>query len=284
MRRRSLLMGLGLLSLTGPRLLHAQEAETLELLVGTGDPGLSPAGSVPEDPLADSHALPRIVPAPPGSLPGEIHVYPDDFVLYWTISDGLALRYDVGIGRAGLYEAGEFTVGAKKEWPSWTPTPEMIAREPERYARWADGMPGGPDNPLGARALYLFTPERGDTMLRIHGTNAPETIGTAVSNGCVRLVNEDIIDLYERVPLHARVVLHPKGVSSDPGSGEETGDAMAASAPFPPAEVLPFPAQSALPPRAVPGACGTGALGVRDGRPLLIGRAETAPHDPRGMR
>ena len=203
-------------------------------------------------PTAVDWMTPRFVSVQGGIGPGEIHVDPDRFALYWTLGDGKAIRYAVGIGRPGLYEAGRFHVGAKKEWPSWTPTPDMIAREPELYAPWADGMPGGPDNPLGARALYLFTPERGDTMLRIHGTNAPETIGTAVSNGCVRLVNEDIIDLYERVPLHARVVLHPKGVSSDPGSGEETGDAMAVSAPFPPAEVLPFPAQSALPPAPSP--------------------------------
>ena len=102
-----------------------------------------------------------------------------------------------------------FYVGDKKEWPSWTPTPDMIEREPELYQPYADGMPGGLENPLGARALYLFTPERGDTFLRIHGTNAPATIGTAVSNGCARLVNEQIIDLYNRVPVDTRVVLYP---------------------------------------------------------------------------
>jgi hypothetical protein len=244
MRRRSLLMGLGLLSVTAPRFVRAQEAETLELLDGASDLGFSLGEEVGDDLVSDIGALPRIVPAPEGTLPEELHVYPDDFVLYWTISDGLALRYDVGIGRAGLYEDGEFTVGAKKEWPSWTPTPDMIARDPDRYARWADGMPGGPENPLGARALYLFTPERGDTMLRIHGTNAPETIGTAVSNGCVRLVNDDIIDLYERVPMHAKVVLHPKGVSLEPRPEEaERPPAVASSSP--PAERAPRPAQPA---------------------------------------
>ncbi len=86
----------------------------------------------------------------------------------------------------------------------------MIARQPELYAKWAGGMPGGPKNPLGARALYLFTPERGDTFLRIHGTNDPRTIDMAVSNGCTRLVNDHAIDLYDMVPLDSRVVLHPK--------------------------------------------------------------------------
>ncbi|MFW6028145.1 MAG: L,D-transpeptidase [bacterium] len=140
--------------------------------------------------------------------PGEIHVAPDDFALYWTLPGNRAIRYAVGIGREGLYEPGEFYVGAKKEWPSWTPTDDMIAREPEKYAQHAGGMPGGLDNPLGARALYLFTPERGDTFLRIHGTNKPETIGRAVSNGCARLVNEQMIELYDMVPLDTRVVLY----------------------------------------------------------------------------
>jgi len=140
--------------------------------------------------------------------PNEIHVDPNFFYLYWTQPNRTAVRYRVGIGKADLYENGEFFVGAKKEWPSWTPTPEMIERDPAAYKQYEDGMEGGPNNPLGARALYLFQPGRGDTFLRIHGTNAPRTIGGAVSNGCVRLINEEIMDLYERVPLRSRVVLH----------------------------------------------------------------------------
>jgi lipoprotein-anchoring transpeptidase ErfK/SrfK len=109
---------------------------------------------------------------------------------------------------------GDFYVGAKREWPSWTPTAAMVERDPERYGPYADtGMPGGPDSPLGARALYLYAPGRGDTLLRIHGTNAPETIGTAVSNGCARLLNDHITELYEVVPLNARVVLYAEGAS-----------------------------------------------------------------------
>lgn len=157
---------------------------------------------------------PRIVPIQAGLPAGEIHVDPNAFALYWTLPDQLAIRYACGIGRPGLYEPGVFYVGAKKEWPSWKPTPDMVAREPELYKPYAEeGMPGGPNNPLGARALYLFTPERGDTFLRIHGTNAPQTIGTAVSNGCARLINEHIVDLYERVPLDTRVVLYPQGMA-----------------------------------------------------------------------
>ncbi|MGR3483778.1 MAG: L,D-transpeptidase [Paracoccaceae bacterium] len=152
--------------------------------------------------------MPRYMRLATPLAPYEIHVDPGAFALYWTLPDNNSIRYAVGIGRANLYESGEFTIGAKKEWPSWTPTPEMIEREPEQYEQYADGMPGGPDNPLGARALYLFQPQIGDTFLRIHGTNAPSTIGTAVSNGCVRLVNSHIMHLYEQVPLDVRAVLY----------------------------------------------------------------------------
>ncbi len=152
--------------------------------------------------------LPREVRIKKGFEPYEIHVDPGQFALYWTLPERKAIRYSVGIGRPGLYESGEFFVGAKKKWPSWTPTPDMIERQPELFKKHEDGMPGGLRNPLGARALYLFIPGRGDTFLRIHGTNAPDTIGLRVSNGCARLVNEHIMDLYERVPLDTRVVLY----------------------------------------------------------------------------
>jgi lipoprotein-anchoring transpeptidase ErfK/SrfK len=130
-----------------------------------------------------------VVTIPAGAAPYEIHVVPGQFALFWTQPNNTAIRYTVGIGRPGLYEAGEFYVGAKKEWPSWTPTPGMLRREPQKYGPLRNGMPGGLSNPLGARALYLFQPGRGDTFLRVHGTNDPTTIGRAVSNGCARLVN-----------------------------------------------------------------------------------------------
>lgn len=143
--------------------------------------------------------------------PGEIHVFPDHFRLYWTLPEGRARVYPIRVGRDDLYDAGEFYVGAKKEWPSWMPTPGMIEREPELYAEYAeDGMEGGPGNPLGARALYLFQEGRGDTFLRIHGTDDPQTIGRAVSNGCAGLTNAHIVQLYGQVPMNTRVVLYPK--------------------------------------------------------------------------
>ncbi len=141
--------------------------------------------------------------------PYEIHVDPSQFALFWTLPERQAIRYAIGVARPSLYEAGVFFVGGKRKWPSWTPTPAMIRREPNVYSRWAGGMPGGPSNPLGARALYLHTPSRGDTYLRIHGTNQPHTIGTRVSNGCARLVNRHVVDLYDRVPMNTRVVLYP---------------------------------------------------------------------------
>ena len=153
--------------------------------------------------------LPRVVATTAGFEPFEIHVDPDQFSLYWTLPDDKAIRYKIGIGRPGLYEAGAIFVGARREWPSWKPTAAMIKRQPDQYARFSNGLPGGINNPLGARALYLFQPGRGDTMLRIHGTNDPSTLVRRVSNGCARLVNDQMIGLYNRVPLHTRVVLHP---------------------------------------------------------------------------
>lgn len=152
--------------------------------------------------------LPRMVRLKTKIPAGEVHVDPGRFALYWTLEGGKAIRYTCGIGRGNLYESGTFYVGAKKEWPSWTPTQSMIKRNPGAYKRFENGMPGGPKNPLGARALYLFIPGRGDTFLRIHGTNAPHTIASAVSNGCVRLTNDHIQDLYDRVPLETKVVFH----------------------------------------------------------------------------
>lgn len=170
-------------------------------------PGAAQDSAIPDYGLPEEF-LPREVRIKNDFAPYEIHVDPGQFGLYWTLPKNMAIRYTCGIGRTGLYEAGEFYVGAKKSWPAWTPTPDMIERDPASYARFADGMPGGINNPLGSRALYLFQPGRGDTFLRIHGTNDPTTIGKRVSNGCARLVNDQIIDLYNRVPMDTRVVLY----------------------------------------------------------------------------
>ncbi|MBP0441501.1 L,D-transpeptidase [Tianweitania sediminis] len=138
--------------------------------------------------------------------------------LYLVEEEGRARRYGIGVGRAGLAWSGTAEVGRKAKWPSWTPTPNMIRREPRKYAKFADGVPGGPSNPLGSRALYLYRNGR-DTYFRIHGTTEPWTIGKAVSNGCIRLINEHVEDLYERVAVGATViVLQTKAPSAGRGA------------------------------------------------------------------
>lgn len=182
------------------------------VLAGFGAAALLPAAAAHAHPFVlPDHFLPQLVNTNRRDwLPGDVHVTPDDFFLYFMLQNGRAIRYGVGVGRAGLYEAGVFTVARKAEWPWWRPTNAMIRRNPEQYARFANGVPGGPDNPLGARAIYLYDDNGRDTYLRIHGTNAPSTIGSAVSNGCARLTNEHVTDLYPRVEIGARVHLYPK--------------------------------------------------------------------------
>jgi lipoprotein-anchoring transpeptidase ErfK/SrfK len=130
--------------------------------------------------------------------PGTIIVNTADRYLYLIMGNGVALRYGIGVGRDGFQWGGVQKITLKREWPDWVPPPEMIERQPY-LPRW---MAGGPGNPLGARAMNL-----GATVYRIHGTNAPETIGQAVSSGCFRLVNDDVIDLYSRVPVGTKVMV-----------------------------------------------------------------------------
>ena len=130
--------------------------------------------------------------------PGTIIVNTHDRFLYLIMGNGVALRYGIGVGRDGFQWGGIQKITLKREWPDWVPPPEMIERQPY-LPRW---MAGGPGNPLGARAMNL-----GATVYRIHGTNAPETIGQAVSSGCFRLVNDDVVDLYSRVPVGTKVMV-----------------------------------------------------------------------------
>ncbi len=136
-------------------------------------------------------------------LPGQILILPRSFYLYYVTEPRKAIRYGVSVGKAGLEFQGQATIDVKKEWPTWRSTQEMIEREPITYGKFKDNdyvQPGGPSNPLGARALYLFQNGR-DTYFRIHGTNQRESIGRAASNGCIRMWNEHVIDLYDRVPI-----------------------------------------------------------------------------------
>jgi len=137
---------------------------------------------------------------------GSIVVDTRNHFLYLVESPVTARRYGVGVGKAGLAFKGSARIRRKAVWPKWTPTKNMIRREPQKYARYAGGVPGGLGNPLGSRALYLYKGKR-DTYFRIHGTTQPRSIGRSVSNGCIRMINAHVEDLYERVPLGTRVVV-----------------------------------------------------------------------------
>lgn len=139
--------------------------------------------------------------------PGTIVVDPARRYAYLVKEGGRAIRYGVGVGKTEAFNfQGEAIIARKAEWPRWTPTPAMIRREPERYGPYAGGLDGGPNNPLGARALYLYRDGR-DTLYRLHGTNEPWSIGQMVSSGCIRFLNHDIIDLYRRVPVDTKAVV-----------------------------------------------------------------------------
>ena len=148
----------------------------------------------------------QVVDYPTKEPPGTLVVDPHGRFLYLVMEGGKAMRYGVGVGKAGFEFTGEAMVARKASWPRWTPTPDMIRRDPERNGRWAGGMPGGDRNPLGARALYLFKDGK-DTLYRIHGTTEPWSIGEAVSSGCIRMLNQDVIDLHRRVPTGTKVVV-----------------------------------------------------------------------------
>jgi lipoprotein-anchoring transpeptidase ErfK/SrfK len=142
--------------------------------------------------------------------PGTVIVDTPARQLYLVLQGGKAMRWGCAVGKDGFRWAGLADVGRKVMWPRWTPPKDMIARNPEK-AKWANGMPGGPDNPLGARALYLFQ-NGNDTLYRIHGTTDPMSIGHNASSGCIRMVNQDVVELYRRVPIGTRVVVLAEGV------------------------------------------------------------------------
>lgn len=150
------------------------------------------------------HLRRQIVAYPTREAPGTVVIDTPNTYLYFVLGNGRAVRYGIGVGRDGFRWSGVQRVARKAEWPDWHPPAEMVARQPylPRF------MAGGPSNPLGARALYL-----GNSIYRIHGTNAPSTIGGRVSSGCIRMLNEDVVDLYERVKVGTRVVVLPDGRS-----------------------------------------------------------------------
>ena len=160
------------------------------------EPMVEPQGTLQQDPRFKR----QVVEYTGHEAAGTIIIDTPNTYLYLVLGNGHAMRYGIGVGREGFAWAGVQSITKKAEWPDWTPPPEMLGRQPylPRF------MAGGPGNPLGARAMYL-----GGTEYRIHGTNAPETIGTRVSSGCIRLVNEDVTDLYSRVNVGTKVIVLP---------------------------------------------------------------------------
>lgn len=152
--------------------------------------------------------LPQLVEAKSGLNPGDIHVDAVARYLYHIREGGVAMRYGVAIAKGNLYEPGTYAIRRKRKWPTWTPTAAMIAREPDVYGPFRNGMNAGPKNPLGSRAFYLYVGNR-DTYLRIHGSPAPQSIGGRASSGCVRMVMAHINGLYDQVETGATAYLHP---------------------------------------------------------------------------
>ena len=175
----------------------------IEMLLTGGEPQAT-ASSVASEPAADADSEPepqfrrREVEYTGPEAPGTIVVDTPDKFLFLVEPGGRALRYGIGVGRPGFTWSGVKRVSRKSEWPDWTPPEQMLERRPDLPRH----MAGGPGNPLGARALYL-----GSSLYRIHGTNEPSTIGRNVSSGCIRMMNEDVIDLYDRVPVGTKVIV-----------------------------------------------------------------------------
>jgi lipoprotein-anchoring transpeptidase ErfK/SrfK len=175
-----------------------------------------PVGAAPSEDQGTSTGLParlkrQVVTYATREAPGTIIIDTPNTYLYFVLGGGQAIRYGIGVGRDGFTWSGVQSITKKAEWPDWTPPPEMIARQPYLPRQ----MAGGPGNPLGARAMYL-----GGTVYRIHGTNAPGTIGTHVSSGCIRLTNEDVSDLYSRVNVGTKVIVLPMDRRADNMDGK----------------------------------------------------------------
>ena len=220
---RRILAALGILAL-GAGMAGAAQAQTLSRVY---DPSSKQwisydAAKVQHDATARGRATPgqfrRMLVAFRTSEPaGTIIIDTDRKYLFYVLPGAQAIRYGVGVGREGFGWSGEMNVARKAEWPTWTPPAEMIERDPDS-AQYAAGMPGGPENPLGARALYLYEDGK-DSLYRIHGTNEPWTIGMNVSSGCIRMVNEDVEDLYSRAPVGSKVIVLKRGSAlSEPTS------------------------------------------------------------------
>jgi lipoprotein-anchoring transpeptidase ErfK/SrfK len=212
--RRSLVIGaLAAASAAHPALSQVKEHPLYGGAVFTQDPALFPPTESPVDfPIVEINLgnIPQKFRRQQVNYdgvepPGTIIVDPNNRHLYYVLENGQAIRYGVGVGRAGFEWSGDAVVGMKRRWPRWLPPTEMVYRD-EKAQKWSNGMPGGPENPLGARALYLYANGE-DTLYRIHGTNDPSSIGKALSSGCIRMLNQDVAELFDRVQKNTRVVV-----------------------------------------------------------------------------
>jgi lipoprotein-anchoring transpeptidase ErfK/SrfK len=210
LNRRSFLLGsagLGVFGLAGcvnPDFISLAEAEKMYPAVPDKK---FPIPAVDVAQVSDQKYFRRVVNYESNEAPGTIIVDNKNFFVYRIEGEGKATRYGANIGRQGFLWSGEAYVGRKAEWPTWTPPPEMIKRQPE-VAKWARGMPGGLENPLGARTLYLYQNGR-YTLYTIYSTIEPDTIGTNLTSGCTGLLTQDMIDLYDRTPVNTKVIVLP---------------------------------------------------------------------------
>lgn len=193
-------------------------------------PAPAPGVETPKAADAPGRLVRQVVDYVSHQTPGTVIIDTGNTFLYLVLNDGQAMRYGIGVGRKGFTWSGEQAVARKTEWPDWRPPAEMLSRQPylPRF------MAGGPGNPLGARAMYL-----GETEYRIHGTNKPDTIGKRVSSGCIRLTNEDVMDLYERVKVGAKVIVLPVTAAQRPSQGNPADAAFRSPDPALPSNRLP---------------------------------------------
>jgi lipoprotein-anchoring transpeptidase ErfK/SrfK len=218
---RAAVMGLGALAFGAIALSGSAAASPLPLFPfimtpeQSAPPPVQAAPSEDEATVAETPARFRrqVVSYSTREAPGTIIIDTPNTYLYYVLGGGQAIRYGIGVGRDGFTWSGVQSITRKAEWPDWTPPPEMIARQPYLPRQ----MAGGPGNPLGARAMYL-----GGTVYRIHGTNAPQSIGTHVSSGCIRLTNDDVTDLYSRVNVGTKVIVLPMDRRADSADGKRS--------------------------------------------------------------
>jgi lipoprotein-anchoring transpeptidase ErfK/SrfK len=247
LRSAAVLALLGLAACVDPSLTPSAATQDLpktdeNVYVASMDAGIE-IPALPVDQIPESHRR-QVVAYETDQPVGTIIINPKTRLLYYVIGKNKAIRYGISVGRAGFEWSGEAIVADKRQWPTWTPPPEMIARDPAKYSKWAKGQPGGPTNPLGARAIYL-TSNGKDYGYRIHGTPEWKSIGRNASSGCIRMINQDVIDLYGRLQGGEKVIVltaageMPKGLFiPTPPAPKKVAAPAVELPPLPPAPAL----------------------------------------------